>query len=419
MIEGTMSSPAHLFIVDDDAALGKTLMAILTKEGYQAEWVPSGKEMLKRLETAADPLQIALVDLGLPDMHGLDLLKTMRKRRPDMPVLVITGNAGIETAIAALNAGAFAYLLKPYNVDEVKSTIARAVEKQWLIMENRNLMHQLMELNKALDSRVQERTEDLQEANLKLASTITELQSTEKAKEEFFAMASHELRTPLTVIIGVAGSLLMRMDELKLEEIRRYLGLLDVDAHRLLQLINQILDMAQIKKSGVSLTYSRFDVRAHLTSLVESFRLSHPDVAMELSISETVREMYSDKDRVNQILMNLIGNAVKYAPKGGQVQVNAFERGTDLVFHITDTGPGIAGNALDKIFEPFYRTPDAEKSFSVGTGLGLAIAKAIVDAFGGTICAKNRKPHGAEFICTLPNRMERKNPAEQMFKPAA
>src|SRR5688500_8595744 len=132
-----MSSPAHLFIVDDDAALGKTLTAILTKVGYQAEWVPSGKEMLKRLETATDPLQIALVDLRLPDMDGLELLKTIRKRRPDMPVLMITGNAGIETAVAALNFGAFAYILKPYNVDEVKSTIARAVEKQWLILENR------------------------------------------------------------------------------------------------------------------------------------------------------------------------------------------------------------------------------------------------------------------------------------------
>src|SRR5579863_1885514 len=117
----------HLIIVDDDASVGKTLLGILKKAGYQTEWVPSGKEALAKLKEGGPDggADILLVDIRLPDMNGLDILREGRKTNPELGAIVMTGYSDTETAVRALNEGAFAYVQKPYNIDEVKASVAR------------------------------------------------------------------------------------------------------------------------------------------------------------------------------------------------------------------------------------------------------------------------------------------------------
>lgn len=392
----------RLLIVDDDMALTRTLSAILTKAGYETECAALGADAIRGIQTHPHTFNAVLIDLQLPDMSGLEILKQIKALDPNVGALMLTGNANIDTAVAALNAGAFAYIQKPYNIDEVKATLARLMEKQKLKRDNQHLLEEMIRLNSELDEKVSQRTRELQSTNLALANTIDELRRADAAKSDFLSMVSHELRTPLTVIIGFAQTLVQEIDRLDKVTIKRYLQIVDIDAHRLLRLIEGILDLSTIAKKGMTLNNSRFNVRVMIEGVSEGFRLANREREVAFFCGEDLDEIETDRDRLQQVVVNLLGNAAKYSPVGGLIRIEAQRHKGELLLSVTDAGPGIPADQKAQIFEPFYRTQDAINFKTPGTGLGLTICRAIVSAMGGKIWVEDVIPHGSRFCVTIP-----------------
>lgn len=246
--------------------------------------------------------------------------------------------------------------------------------------------------------------QQLREANLKLAASNDELQRTLRVQEEFTSSVSHELRTPLTAIVGAAGMLLKYSKTMPAQKTDQCLQMIVSESWRLTRLVGEILDLSRIQKKGVTLNYETLNLSQLVSEIVEEMRLAHPLKRLEARAS-CQGEMDGDRDRLRQILVNLIGNAIKYSSEGGMVTVETKMEDAAVILSVTDVGPGIPEDQHQRIFEPFYRTKDAINYKTPGTGLGLTITKSIVDAMGGSIAVHNNIPHGCIMTVTLPRRM--------------
>ena len=400
--------PCRLLIIDDDESLGKTLLGILKKTGYDVQWARTGREGLSQLSQAQStrPIGIALIDIRLPDVNGIEVFREARETNPHVDAVMMTGFADTDTAVRALNEGAFAYLQKPYNIDEVKALLARLAERQELKRQNRELVRQLQDANAELERQVEQRTRSLQAANLELAKTIEKLKTADSVKSAFVSMVSHELRTPLTVIGGFTETLIDRIDELKKDERLRYLEIIHADTLRLSRLIQNILDLSHIENKGIVLHPGPVDLRQLAQSVTQGLKVAHPGMRFELEFEDGVGTIVSDKDCVEQIFINLLSNAVKFSPENSTVRVRAVERGDIIIASVIDPGPGIPKDLREKVFEAFYRMPDGSSKKKKGTGLGLTITKAIIAALGGQIRVEDGLGgKGANFTFILPKKL--------------
>jgi two-component system phosphate regulon sensor histidine kinase PhoR len=230
---------------------------------------------------------------------------------------------------------------------------------------------------------------------------VTELRRLEGMRREFVANVSHELRTPLTSIRAVVETLETgAVDDpaLEAEFLHRIIGEVD----HLAALVDELLDLARLEMGRVSLTLEPQDPGDVLTRAVERLRPQAERAGVDLRVDtpSPLPPARVDRGRVEQVLLNLVHNAVKFTPEGGQIVVVAAEEDGMLRVSVRDTGVGIAAEELPRIFERFYKTDPARRS--LGSGLGLAIAKHIVQAHGGMIWAESAPGHGTTISFTLP-----------------
>lgn len=381
-------SACNLLIVDDDEAIGSTLLAILRKSGYHGSWVSTGRSAIgfaRDYEGSGHRLNLALIDLRLPDMSGLEVLREIKKMHPDVGAIMMTGFADVTTAVGALNEGAFAYIQKPYNIDEVKVTMERALERQSLLWENRALLGRL------------------REANADLINTIDNLQEMDKVRSEFVHIVSHEMRSPLTVIIGYSEMLLENRTHMTEDRIQKSLESISCDGHRLTRLTEDLLNLAKSQEKKFAVSPVKLDLKQVAAKVIEDFKVLNTRMAFELAFEEGAGEVVSDRDRIEQVLVNLVGNAIKYSPPDGKVLIAARKDGSNTRVSVTDQGPGITESEQSKIFEAFYRIQADIDKKTKGTGLGLTITKAIVESLGGKISvASGPGGKGSSFNFVIP-----------------
>lgn len=180
------------------------------------------------------------------------------------------------------------------------------------------------------------------------------------------------------------------------------------------RLVESLLDMSRIQRDGMNLHYEPFDLKGLTESVVESLRIIKPNLSFEVDIASEVREIACDKDRVQQVLTNLIGNAIKYSYAEGSVKVSGRLKEGRVEIKVADSGPGIPEGALGKIFDAFFRVKDPINMKTPGTGLGLTITKAIVEALGGTISVESKVGYGSTFTFIIPR--ERKGDGDTEAK---
>lgn len=231
---------------------------------------------------------------------------------------------------------------------------------------------------------------------------ITQLERLERVRREFFANLSHELRTPLTAILAYAETLLDGAIDDR-ENNLRFIEKLHKHATRMSEMISDISDLSAIESGKVKLTPSRVRLRgivAEIFNLTEA-RRSDIRVTFSLSIPDDFFVL-ADRTRLEQILYNLIDNAVKFNRPGGSVTVRAEERDGRAMIHIEDTGVGIASSDLPRVFERLYRADKSRSRKTEGSGLGLAIVKHLVQAHGGEVSATSEIGRGSRFTFTLP-----------------
>jgi PAS domain S-box-containing protein len=256
---------------------------------------------------------------------------------------------------------------------------------------------------------------------LHLAKDITEKQRYEKRlrdldrmKSDFVSNVSHELRTPLTAIKGSADNMLDGITGPLNEKQTRYLTRMKSNADRLTRLINNILDLSRIEAGRIDLKATSLSLATVAQEVMESIRPVASDklISLEVASPDSGASAWADRDKVVQVLTNLIGNAVKFTPPHGQVRVSIRRNGAGWTeVSVADTGPGVAADEAEKIFDKFYQVAQAGKHKSGGTGLGLAISKVLVEMHGGKIWVKSEPGGGSIFSFTLP--------AEQPLTPEA
>jgi signal transduction histidine kinase len=256
---------------------------------------------------------------------------------------------------------------------------------------------QLEQLAQTLERRVQERTGELEHANARL-------QELDMLKSAFVSTVSHELRTPMTSIKGYVDNMQDGLAGALTEKQGYYLERVRYHVERLTRMINDLLDLATIEAGKVKLRVGDVRVRTLVTEVAESFQrmAQEKGVVLRTDCSADLPVVRGDQDKLQQVLTNLVQNAIKFAPAGGEVRVESrLGDGGAVQISVSDTGRGIPPHELDRVFDRFYRGESAPTE-ERGSGLGLPIAKNLVELHGGRIWVESTPGQGSRFFFTVP-----------------
>jgi signal transduction histidine kinase len=293
-------------------------------------------------------------------------------------------------------------------VDARHEELREAYLKQaQILVDLREKMLQIEELNADLEARILERTMELERVNRELRSVNEQLQELDRLKSAFVSIVSHELRTPMTSIKGYVENILDGLAGTLTDRQSYYLQRVQVNAERLTRMVNDLLDLSRIEdpdKRYEVLRPTPLSLRDLVAEVVEGFQpiARHRSISVRVDTPATLPLARGDRDKLHQILTNLIGNAVKFTPAGGEVLVNMTALPDDSVqVCVADTGCGIPPSEHARVFEKFFRgsgIPDEAR----GAGLGLAITKSLVELHGGRIWLESEPGRGSRFFFSLP-----------------
>lgn len=242
---------------------------------------------------------------------------------------------------------------------------------------------------------------DLQKTSADLDSANKRLQQLDKAKDEFVSLASHELRTPMTAIKSYVWMVLNDKSGPKTKD---YLQLVFNSTERLIHLVNDMLDISRIESGRVQLKLEPFDMPELLKQVMDEFKARAADKKISLSLEPfaSLPLITADRDKVMQVLENLVGNSLKFTESGGKITLASTVTGNYLETSVTDTGRGISEDELDKLFTKFERGAALTALSEPGTGLGLYLCKQYVELHKGTISTKSKLGQGSTFTFSLP-----------------
>ncbi len=380
---------ARLLVVDDEESLRITTAAIFEREGYIVDTASSGDEAIDLLSKA--DYDLVLTDLHMEGGDGISVLNRIRQEAPLTISVVLTGFASVESAIAALQEGAYDYLIKPCDIETMKHTIRRGVEHRRLMLAEQKARADLQQLNLDLERRIEERTAELKRVNVELADA-------NRAKDVFLATLSHELRTPLTPVVGWIK--LLRSGALDEKSVSQALDAIERNAWLQSRLIDDLLDTSRIATGKLHFEPKPTDLNVAVKAAIDTVRTSAAARNIELSLALYPANLIvmGEPVRLQQIAWNMVSNAIKFTEPGGKVTVTTGLDGTQAYFTVIDTGIGIEPEFLPHVFDRFRQADGSTSRRHGGLGLGLAIADALTKMHGGRLEAQSEGVgYGATF----------------------
>lgn len=264
-------------------------------------------------------------------------------------------------------------------------------------LENARLFEKSWKAQQELGRRVEERTQELSRA-------LEELNIINKRESDFVSSVSHELRTPLTSVKGYAALLLSgKFGELP-EEARKRIEKLNRHTDELVQFINDLLDISRLESGKVTMQPAECDLKKMSEEILDMFVILMKEKQLEISfkIDDDARLLQADNNQIKRVFINIINNALKFTPPGGKISVESHKTPEGIKVDISDTGYGIPEEALEKIFQEFYRVDNNINQQIKGTGLGLTLVKNIIEAHKGKIWVKSKVGAGSTFSFILP-----------------
>ena len=374
----------RLIIVDDEPVILDMLVSLFG-DSHEVVACATGQEAIAAM---ADGVDVLLTDKNLPDVNGLDLLDRARARQADAEVLIITGFASLDTALAALQRGAFDYIVKPpRSVFDVQRKVEQAFQRQAMRRENQRLLDELSRRNQELEAALAD-----------VRKTHAELVQAEKLAGigTLAAGIAHEIRSPLFGVMGLAEAFLVE-DDPKL--VRDYAKEIVEHSRTINEIVSQLTGYSRSAEREYLTTVDALGVATDAVRLVvRSTGFDERRVAVRGQPGLLVHARTSE---LQQVLVNLVKNAVEALEEhrsDGSIEVAVEGEEGAVVFRVSDDGPGIPEEVRKDIFDPFFTTKPPGK----GTGLGLNIVWRLVSRYQGTVSVESRVGEGTTFTVRLP-----------------
>ncbi len=387
------SHAPSVLLVDDVEANLVALEAVLEPLGCELVRATSGHEALKQI--LFRDFAVVLLDVMMPDLDGLATAERI-KHRPShrhLPIIFLTAcDADPKDVARGYALGAVDYLVKPFDPHTLRSKVAVFVE---LFVRGQELQAQT-----ALAQHREREAIENRRLYEKERGVRTQAETIARAREEIIAVVSHDLRNPLMAIDANAEMICRKLEQgdtdgvlARAETIRR--GVARMDA-----LVRDLLDTASIQSGNLTVRLQVEEVTGMVRQVADLLRpvLASANQTLEIFLPEGPLRARCDRERIFQVLSNLVGNAGKFSPDGSSITIIVSARPQEIVFEVLDRGCGISSEHLPQIFDPYWRASQKRRE---GLGLGLAIAKGIIDAHQGRIWVESRPGVGSKFVFSL------------------
>lgn len=376
-----------ILIVDDNSVSIRMLVHVLKKKDYELAISKNGSQALTMLEDIQPDL--ILLDIMMPDLDGFKVCRTLKDnpRTKEIPIIFLTAKEETEDLVQAFELGAVDYVTKPFNGLELLARVQTHLDLKFARDTQKELLIKLEE--KLIE--IKEKNEKLEELN--------------KIKNEFLGMAAHDLRNPLGVIQVTSEYLLISdlNDNLSEEQID-LLREINTSSEYMRDMLNELLDITAIESGQLKL---EIKVEDYITFLKHIIKLNKPladrkEISLELDVNDIIPPMSFDRNKITQVLNNLITNAIKFSWPDTEITVEVRKEQDYIITGIIDQGQGIPSDEINNMFKPFQKTSVKATAGERSTGLGLAITKKIVEGHGGKISVESLVGKGTKFSFTLP-----------------
>jgi len=406
----------NILVVDDRDENLIAVEAVLSDPGYRLVRARSGREALK--EVLDQDFALILLDVVMPGVDGYETATLIRERprSRQTPIIFLTANDwGAQHVFRGYTVGAVDYLVKPVPADVLRSKVAVFVElfnrqealrigQEELERTIADRTRELAQTNKALQAEIEERSkierERVQLLKREQAARL-EAERANRLKDEFLATLSHELRTPLNAIMGWAHVLGQSSHDR--DTVQRASAVIRQNATSQSQLIDDILDVSRIVGGRLVLDTQLVDLHIVIDDAIDSLMpaASAKSIQVVRSLDRNIK-VVGDRDRLQQVVWNLVSNAFKFTPKGGRVEIGLAEVQGDAEIEIRDTGIGISAEFLPFVFDRFRQADSSMSRRHSGLGLGMAIVRHLVELHGGTVSVESAgENQGATFRLRL------------------
>jgi CheY-like chemotaxis protein len=381
-----ITTTPKILLVDDELDAEDLFRQRFRRKIKQGEleffYAPNGLVALELLRNNPE-IDVVITDINMPEMDGLTLLRKVKEQNLPARIIVMSAYGDMGNIRAAMNSGAFDFITKPVDFNDLDLTLNKTLEEVSLIKEGMSAKTQLVGAEEARERAEQSR----------------------KFKEQFLANMSHEIRTPMNAVVGMTN-LLLKTDPSTQQ--LKYLKAIKQSADNLIVIINDILDLSKIEAGRLEFEAVDFSLAEAIEGVANTitFKSDEKDLYLNINIEPGLPPiLVGDPVRLNQILLNLASNAVKFTERGG-ITINVAQGETvngkiNIKFSVVDTGIGIPEDRLDAIFESFSQADSSTTRKFGGTGLGLTISKQLVELQGGRIGVSSIVGQGTTFYFEL------------------
>lgn len=371
--------PLRILLVEDSPGDARLLRELLREAGsLRFELAHVERLAEARAHMTEQGADVVLLDLSLPDAHGMETVTGMLEAAPEAPIVVLTGLDDETTAVRAVQAGAQDYLVKgQVEGGLLARSIRYARERKRLELERAQLLAREREARATAEAAV-------------------------RGRDEVLRVVAHDLGNSLSAVLVTATVLLRTLpDDGPGEKTRRRVDNIRQLAEQMHRLRQDLLDVAMLDAGQLSLEWGPLGPATLVETLLERFGplAAERSIELEARLANGLPRVRADESRLFQVMANLLGNAIKFTPPGGRVVLGAQRDEEEVRFSVADSGPGIPPENLPRLFDRFWTTRAGNPH---GAGLGLAIARGIVEAHGGRIWAESRPGEGSTFSFTLP-----------------
>lgn len=408
-----MAERGTILYIEDDPGSQSLVQRTLSFAGYRVIVASRG---LEGLDMAVKCLpDLILMDINLPDLSGREVTTRLRgdDRFRSTPIVALTALSQAGEREKAIAAGATGYLTKPVDIDKLPGQVERYLAGAYDTADSEALINAQKAYNQEIVSRLEAKIRELETNN-------AELRRLDKIKEDFIQLTAHELRTPLTLVYGYSRLLqdspIVRQLRESSPEIQAFVQGLVESIERMSNVINEILTVSRIATGRIELAIGPTDLSSLAQDIVQGFAevAQQRNLLISFNVSQWPSHIQGDSDLVKLALYNVIGNAIKYTPDGGVINLICKIGVTNVLITVQDTGIGINKDDQSRIFDRFYTAGDtalhstSKTAFrGGGLGLGLAICRGIIEAHGGRIWVESEgrdEEHlpGSTFYIDLP-----------------